>query len=294
MANECRTCKIRRYIRETLPNINIEESVKYVLAEKIYMPPGMVTSANRWSRERQIPVSELTKSLYECSSLLRDHKQVKEAANMMAEKCFKVRCVMHDAHVRHQWDPEGKVDPDMGEMHFPPNTEVYGDLVGCLLNPLHNMWISSNPEHAGENDFIGCDGLPCAFKSVTAYRRGVQVWDYSHIESANIPFHPLPRWTQACARLSFLSSTMTELILCDDILFSVISSQRNVLVRHSVLAYSFAIQFLTCWMFTFQPNHQVFGIGENNTIRAKPCFAQDIWQTWCYWFCSVWQVCFLY
>ena len=126
--------KIRKYIRETLPNLHIEESVKYVLAEKIYMPPGIVASANRESKldfflgcplEKQIPVSELTKSLYECSSLLRDHKQLKEAATMQAEKCFKVRCVMHDAHVRHQWDPDCQSEPDMGKMHLSPNTEVY-------------------------------------------------------------------------------------------------------------------------------------------------------------------------
>ena len=32
----------RRYIRETLPHIHIEESEKYCLSEKIYMPPGMI------------------------------------------------------------------------------------------------------------------------------------------------------------------------------------------------------------------------------------------------------------
>ena len=204
--------KIRRYIRETLPNINIEESVKYVLAEKIYLPPGNMSSASQQSGERQIPVSELTKSLYECSPLLRDHKQLKAAATMQAEKCFKVRCVMHDAQVRHQWHPDGNSEPDMGEMHMPPNTEAYCDLVGCVLNPLNNMWVSSNPDHAGESEFLGSEVLPWGFKSLTAYRRGVEVWDNSHIETANIPFNPLPVWTQACARLSFLSSTMTELI----------------------------------------------------------------------------------
>ena len=106
----------------------IEDSVLFVLSEFIYaFDPGMNTLP-----QGPLPVSSLTVSMSRCSPLLRNHDQVRDAANLGAFQCLRARAVFYALQYDFHWEPF----TDMTKVHLGVNESVYRELAGCILNPL--------------------------------------------------------------------------------------------------------------------------------------------------------------